>query len=866
MTPERWQRIEEIFAHAHEAPEAERAKRVHALAGDDRALAGEVLSLLAAAEDASGYLDGLASRLALGVVSPPDCSGRTIGPYRLTRLLGHGGMGSVYLARRADGVFDQTVALKLLPQGATQPALERRFRAERQILAGLQHPNIARLLDGGVAEDGTPYFAMEYVDGIPLDDYCRRYRPTAERKLTLFLAVCSAVEAAHRNLVIHRDLKPANVLVAKDGSVKLLDFGIATLLDDETGPVEKQPLSPAYASPEQLQGGPLTTAVDVWGLGAVLYELLAERRPFDGRDRVDGTPPPPGRLGKDLPRDLDAIVATALQRSPERRYASVALLADDVRRHLQRRPVRALGSGWRYRLGCFARRHRFGVAGAATIVLLLAALSAVSMHAAMQSRAQAARIAAERDASRQVARFLADVFSAADPATQRGDLLTARELLDRGAVRARTELAARPDVQAAMLATIGRVYRQIGLPDRALPLLEQSLAQRRRLHVVPHPEIAESLHELGLAQWRAGQPQAAQATLRHALGMRRTLQRGSDDGAVSSRIALGELLLETGKPADAERELREAVREARALGEAGAVRQARALYLLATALHHGGRLPEAADSARRAAALYRRLPTAPTPEAAESLLLLAGMERVARRPGMQVRALYAETLALHRRLYGDDHPRHAAVLNEAALAAEQTGDVATARMQLDQAIAIYRRARPPDPDGLAVALTNLGDLRRRHGDPDGAERAFDESLQLSAARPDAAAGALYLRAQVHQVRGDLAKAARDLDESAALYARALGPHNPMLLRLALARGELAHARGEHARARALLRSALEGYRSMFGPEHARTVEARRALTACLREDGRRSDGPPSAAIAAPTRPAGHGGRSGSRAQ
>ncbi len=845
MTPERWRRVERVFAQAHDAAAGERDALVHALAGDDDALAREVRSLLDADARAPDPFDRLARRLSREDGTPlpdADCSGREFGPYRLIRLLGHGGMGSVYLARRIDGAFDRTVAIKLLPPGAMRPALAQRFRAERQILAGLQHPHIAQLFDGGVADDGTPYFVMEHVDGMALDAHCAAHALPADARLRLFLDVCAAVEAAHRNLVIHRDLKPANVLVARDGTVKLLDFGIAKLLDAESGTTEQAPLSPAYAAPEQLRGDPLTTAVDVWGLGVVLYELLAVRRPFEGRGHAERTQPPapPSRFDAGVERDLDTIVAKAMQPEPERRYASVSLLADDVRRHLEGLPIRARADSWRYRLRCFARRHRYGVAASATIVALLLALTALSLQSAGRAREQAARIAAERDASRQVTQFLVEVFAAADTAAERGQTVTARELLDRGAARVRTELRDRPGVQATLLGTIGRVYRRLGLLDRAAPLLADALGQRQRLYAAPHPAIAESLHELGLARWNQGRPQDAEALLRRALAMRFAPRAAPHRDTVDTRIALGRLLTDLGRVDEAVSQLHTALGEARRLGDAARPLEAHAQFQLAMALHHTGEMRAASEGFRAAAVAYRQLPLEPTPESAESLLMLAYMES-RHAPRARVEALYEEALAAVRRLHGVDHPDYAEALRVSAnYVATRDEGLPRAEARLREAIAIHTRLHRPDRTAWANTLIDFGSVRRRRGDLDGAAQALQRALALSRQieEPTTTAIVLMETSQLHLALREFAEAAARLDEAERLFRASLGQGTPMLLRVASMQGELAHHAGHHRKAQALLRDTLRRYEAMLEPGHVRIATTQLALGTCLYEAGR----------------------------
>jgi tetratricopeptide (TPR) repeat protein len=850
VTPERWRRIEEVFATVWSATTGARTAMVRRLAGDDRSLASEVLSLVGAAEASPDHFDRLAASLLLldgDGAQTPDRTGRLVGPYRLMRLLGQGGMGSVYLAERADGAFEQTVAVKLLPLGMMRPALERRFLAERQILARMEHPNIARLVDGGVTEDETPYFVMEYVNGLPIHEYCERHALSIDRRLRLFLAVCAAVEAAHRNLVIHRDLKPTNVLVTTEGTVKLLDFGIAKLLTSNDGTTEPQPLTPAYASPEQLEGRPLTTAVDVWGLGVILYELLAGRRPFEGRPCGERTQPPsaPSLYHRGLSRDLDTIVLTAIHAQPERRYSSVALLVSDVRRYLGGLPISARAESWTYRLTCFAWRHPFGIAAAVLIVTLLSALTVLSLQSATRAREQAARVARERDASKQVMRFLVDVFSTADPAANRGETVTARELLDRGAARVRTELGARPEVQATLLGTMGRVYRQLGLLDRGTPLLEEALEHRQRIYAAPHPDIAEALYELGLARSSAGHSDEAEKLLRQTLAMRQELQSGPNDETVAARVALGRLLTDAGRPAAGVRELRLAVQHARQLGGEKTPGVAHALYHLAMALHHDGKMPEAFDTFRKAAVLYRSLPVEPTPESAESLLMLASAESM-HQGSAAVESLYTEALAVHRRLYGVDHPEYAQALRSAANGMATYGGFVRPEAQLVEAVQIYRRLRVPDQAGLAGALIDLGNLRRRRGDLDEAEQALSKGLFLSRriAQPVSTGVALQGLAEIHRARGQLALAGQRLSEAEKIYRASLGPAHPMLFRVGLAKGELAHAQGQHRTARALLGETLENFESLLGPNHVQVARTKLALGICLAESGRVADARP----------------------
>jgi eukaryotic-like serine/threonine-protein kinase len=428
-----------------------------------------------------------------------DRTGQVLGSWSLRRRLGGGGMSDVYLAERI-GDYSHQVAVKLVRPGLVSRADHNRLRAERQILARLNHRNIARLLDGGTTADGIPYLVMEYVDGERIDLYCDRYRLTLSERLSLFRGVCSAVHAAHQNLVIHRDLKPSNILVTRDRTLKLLDFGIAKLIEVRESAhtvaltkADVRLFTPGHASPEQVRGELITTATDIYLLGVLLYELLAGRKPFEMRDVrlaemeliiCNQSPPLPSavvnprntsaldmprlesvadargtnpvRLRRELLGDLDNIVMKALRKEPERRYTSADELAADLRRYETGQPVIARRDTWRYRSSKFVRRHAMAVAASSAIVLLLAALAATmtfQAHRVSQERAVAER---ERSRSEETARFLAGLFEIADPSEAQGKEITARQILERGALRIQHELKDSPETQANLMETIVR--------------------------------------------------------------------------------------------------------------------------------------------------------------------------------------------------------------------------------------------------------------------------------------------------------------------------------------------------------------------------------------------------------------------------
>ncbi len=457
--------------------------------------------------------------------------------------LGEGGMSTVYLAVRADDAYQQKVALKVLAYGADRSDLSARFRAERQILASLDHPGIARLLDGGTTDDGRPYLVMEYIEGAPLDQYCDQHRLGLDARVDLFRQVCAAVQYAHQNLVVHRDIKPSNILVTADGVPRLLDFGIAKLLEgaELPGAIEatmtgQRLMTPQYASPEQVEGGAITTATDVYSLGVLLYVLLTGHLPYRlpgtssdalqravveqdperpstavGRATREGSPRPseraagegptqealsearglrPPQLRRKLRGDLDNIVLMALRKEPERRYASVALLSEDLRRYREQLPVAAQPDTLGYRARKFVGRHKAGVGAAAVGLAMILGLAATMTVQAVRLARQRDEIRAERDKALKLTGFLEQVFAGSDPSEARGETLTAREILDKGAARAMAELEDQPETQAALALVIGKVYQSLGLNDRAAaappavagaaPAALRRLAPRRR--------------------------------------------------------------------------------------------------------------------------------------------------------------------------------------------------------------------------------------------------------------------------------------------------------------------------------------------------------------------------------------------------
>ncbi len=492
LSVERWEQVNEIVADALEqkSPIA-RAALVAERCGNDTELLREVKSLL---EQPTDSLENFAEstteslRREMSILAP----GRRIGAYAIVRELGRGGMGAVYLAQRADGAFEKQVAIKVLKRGTDTDEVLRRFQSERKILARLNHPNIARLLDAGTTDDGLPYFVMDYVDGKPITKYANEHRSSVTQRLNLFRAVCSAVSYAHQNLIIHRDLKPSNVLVTNEGEVKLLDFGIAKLVQEAEAEAEQQRvtvtllrvMTPEYASPEQVKGEPVTTVSDVYSLGVFLYELLTGERPYKLKRRTpaeitkticEQEPERPSTAVKErdsrfvrftihdsrsLRGDLDNIVLKALRKVPERRYLSVDQLSDDIRRHLEGLPVRARKDTFSYRASKFIQSHKLGVAAAGLVALALVGGSITTSWQAHQARLEKALADQRFNDVRELAHSL--LFDYHDEIAALPGSMKVRERLVKDSLQYLDRLAKQPGNDIALLREIGWAYQRVG--------------------------------------------------------------------------------------------------------------------------------------------------------------------------------------------------------------------------------------------------------------------------------------------------------------------------------------------------------------------------------------------------------------------
>jgi serine/threonine protein kinase/Tfp pilus assembly protein PilF len=737
MAEHRNRSLDQIVNEAQTLPPGEQLRFIREACASDEALYASAVEHLQSRQDWFGRED--LSDPASEVPSP-DPVGQRVGPYRILRSLGQGGMGEVFLAERADEQFQQVVAIKLVKRGLLSRHVQGRLLQERQILATLDHPNIARLYDGGTTSDGTPYIVMEYVDGEPIDLYCDRRRLTIEQRLRLFVTVCSAVHRAHQNLIVHRDLKPSNILVTPDGVPKLLDFGIAKLLDDRAmmhtmavTQADVRVMTPDHASPEQIRGENITTASDIYVLGVLLYELLTGYKPFAVRglrfgelERAICEDTPPAldvaiaageetslttameiaqqrststpRLRRELKGELDNIVMMAMRKEPQRRYSSVEQFAADVSRYLDRMPVLARADSWSYRAAKFVRRHSLPVALAASFVVLLVGFSITvyvqSQRIALErdvAQAERLRAESERERVQAVQDFLLSLFRRANPWSPdgpRGADITAREMLDTGAARIARELQQKPDLQATVLDTIGSAYLGLQLPDQAQPLIERGLDVRRELYGEDSVDVARSLYNLNRVYEQKGDLERSESLARQSLDITQRLHGPDHLETAASLCRLGSIEREKGELAEAERLLEECL----------AIRT-------------------------------RRL----GPDSAERTLPLDNLARIAmlRSDIPRAQALLEEALRIDHLTRGEDDPQSILHLHRLAKVMYARGDVATAEKLMRRSTDLFRRVLKPDHPDTLDAMSELGRLLMQTDRLDEAEKIFREVLEVN---------------------------------------------------------------------------------------------------------------------------------------
>jgi serine/threonine-protein kinase len=873
-----WARVRARFEELAELPAEERARRLDQLEREAPETCRQVRELLAADHDEAslafeGAIASGAARV-LEELEPEDSAGSlagaTLGPWRLAEPIGRGGMAEVWAAARADGQFEQEVAVKLLKRGMDSDELVARFRRERQILARLDHPAIARLLDGGVAPDGRPYLVLERVDGEPITAWCeRRNLPVAER-LRLVVEAGRAVAAAHRQLVVHRDLKPSNLLVTGDGRVKLLDFGIAKILADDDPAagdatrVEQRVLTPAYAAPEQIRGEPVSTATDVYSLGVLAYELVVGRLPHRraGRGAADlaaavdresieapstavlaasvaetGGPDvrrERRRRARQLAGDLDTVLLTALRREPSRRYASVDAFVDDLERTLNGRPIRARRDSFGYRARKFLGRHRAATAAATLTLAALIAALAVALGQARLARRHALEAATNAHRAERVKEFLVGLFEVADPERSGGATVTAAELLDQAGRRLPQELAAEPGVQAELLETVARIERSLGRLDIAERLALSAL-DLRSSGVGDAAALGGSLATLGSVRLAQGQLDEAASRLEQGLG----LLPADDLAAARARSDLAQVSFWREKLDEARRLEHEAWQTYRRVLGDEHVLTAIHLRNLGVIDYQAGRYAEAEPRMVAAQEVLERQLGGDHPTLAQCYLDRAALYASLDRP-REAEPLYRRALEIRRRRLGFGHPATGQTLQLLGVLLYQERRWDEAEAATREALEIFR-AIDPGHFEVGKAIHGLGQIAAGRGRAAEAERHFAEAVErfraaLGPDHPFVWITSGHLAQQLAR-QGRFEEAERRLRESRERLLAIVGADHEYSGEAANRLGTLLRERDRAAEAIPLHREALAFFLGQLGPRHPRVAESRYLLAAALAAAG-----------------------------
>ena len=775
MQTERWQLIDHIFQSVLDCPPEKRAALLDSACGDDSRLRAEVASLLASHEEArftgaAAFNDGMKL---LEDRAGQSRDGTDIGPYRVLREIGRGGMGSVYLAARADDAYEKLVAIKIIRRGLDTDDIVRRFRSERQILATLDHPNVARLLDAGSTADGLPYFVMEYIEGEPLDQYCDSRKLNVTERLKLFQTVCAAVQYAHQNLVIHRDIKPGNVLVAKDGVPRLLDFGIAKLLasgpntHDATVTAARR-LTPEYASPEQVRGEPMTTASDVYSLGVLLYRLLSGRSPNRAsasseleraiceeepeKPSVIVSEPPPEsaratwnapegtstKLRRRLQGDLDNIVLMALRKEPQRRYASVEQFSDDITRHLSSLPVIARPDTPGYRAAKFVQRHKAGVAAAALVFVSLTGGIVATLWQAHIARQQRDRARIEQAKADRIKSFLTDMltYSSPDytsPNPAKNQDAKVSEVVDQAARRAEAELTDQPEVLAELQGMIGGVYAVEGRNEQAEPILRSAREKTIRLYGISSHQTAEVSGTLANVLLGKGKAAEADALFRQDIEIERQLAaegRGNIKNLATVLAGYGSMLDQRNDRA-AEGYLREALKYSSAFTGKDRVVVAMLYNNLSNEAGYRGDGEESERCLRASLEEYRKLPPGTYVEMAVTLSNL-GAVLIAKGKYAEAEPLVLEGLELRRRVLGNAHMGTAGALYRLSDLRYRQGKYEEAEKAAQESIDVFKRAltSPQDSTLYTNPLLEMGMILHKVGRMHEAEAYLRQALDI----------------------------------------------------------------------------------------------------------------------------------------
>jgi serine/threonine protein kinase len=831
VEPELWRPVEDLYHRVLELDESRRAEFLDDSCRDDEALRRELESLLAHEKAAEHFIE-LPALEVMGKLAASEsgiAEGAKIGAYRIVPEVGYGGMAVVYLGERDDQNYRKRVAIKMVKPGTGTEQVLHRFRNERQTLAALDHPNIVKLLDGGSTENGLPYLVMEYVEGLPIDRYCDQNKLSVPDRLTLFRDVCSAVQYAHQNLVIHRDLKPGNILITKEGLPRLLDFGIAKLLNPEffetplVTRMEWRAMTPEYASPEQVLGEPVTSATDIYSLGVLLYEILTGHRPYqvarnsrrEIERQVSETEPPrpstqvstdperlnaiaemraaePKQLVSLLRGDLDWITMKALEKDPSRRYATASEFSADIGRYLFHEPILARPASAAYRAWKYVRRHPVGVTVAAGLVLLLAGFAGTQFF-------QLRRITRERDRANRVTEFMEGMFKVSNPSEARGNSITAREILDKASKDIDTGLVKDPELQAQMMHVMGDVYRELGLFPRAQLLYQRSADIRRRVLGPENLETLRSMDNLGWILNQEGHAPEAEKLQRETSDTRRRVFGMQNPDTLKSISNLAWTLDREGNYTEAEKLEREVLGIRRRIANTDSQDTLAMMGNLAATLGHEGRIAEAEKLKRETLDIRRRVFG---PEHRETLTAMNNLAYALQQEAHYTEAekLRRETLNIQRRVLGPEHPDTLRSMNNLANTLVAEGHLADALLLQREALGTKQRVLGPEHQDTLWAMRSLSETLQREGHYTEAGKLQRQTLEIQR--------------------------------------RVLGPDRPNTLETMSSLAVTLNREGQYSEAENLQRQTVDTMRRVLGVEHRNTLTTTDQLAQTLEKEGR----------------------------
>ncbi len=819
MADNRWQQQWDIFHAALDQDAAERDAFVAAQCADDEELEAAVRKLLEAHDSTNPILDesaltsvGLDSEL-----DPESLVGESVNGYRIRSVVGEGGMGIVYEAEQAE--LERRVALKLIRLGMDTQQVVARFQAERQALALMNHPNIARVMDAGATDAGRPYFVMEFIDGEPITDYSDSHQLDTDERLALFLSVCEGVQHAHQKGIIHRDLKPTNVLITQeDGKPvpKIIDFGIAKATAQRTA--ERTMFTqagvligtPEYMSPEQatLSDQNVDTRTDVYSLGVLLYELLIGALPFEpdelrraAYDEIcrcirEDEPSRPSlklstlqanadelarlrrtdrqSLARLLRGDLDWITMRALEKTPERRYPTPSELAADIRRHIDEQPVEAGPPSATYRLGKFVHRNKLGVAAAGIVALSLVAGVAATTYGLIRAQQAEAVAVAEARTAHEVSEFLSGLFRISEPSAVDVDSITAREVLDRGVERVRDELSEEPEVQGRLMLIMGNVYAQLGLLQEAETLLNDARSIREKSSGANPHAVAEAVSSIAGVKHLAGEHERSVELYREVIAMEQAAAGETDPLWLATVYrSLGGVLDTLGQPDDAIKAYEASQRLLQESGNGISSEYARVVRNIGMAHWSQQDLDTARPYYEESLAVYEQVLDDGHPEVSYVVNALAILnynlgDYEAARP------MFERELANLERTLGAEHRHTASIMNNLGLLLLTMELLDEARPRIVESLRIRETVLGPEHDEVATSLFNLGKLQLAEGSPDDARDSFERCLAvrektLGPEHPFVA-GTLELYATAERALGNEADALA-LEERAAAIRR-----------------------------------------------------------------------------------------------